>query len=351
MPAAMDFVSTVRAALEEGGFHHYGWAPLDRPLSIDVYREWLREEQHGSMQYLAAHAEAKAEPRQHFPRLQTAIVVAQPYLPHPYGDSPLKGPRLALYAQGEDYHLVFLNGLRRIQSSLKQKWPNEEFLCFTDSGPILERDLAYRAGVGWVGKNTCLIDPERGSLFFLGQILTSRALTPETPPARPPLKDFCGTCDRCLRACPTGAIEKPRWLNATKCISYWTIEAREAAPLPLREQIGDWFFGCDICQLVCPWNLKAHGRELLQDLASSRAPADSAALVEDLRWILGASHRELARTLGRSPLARARPLGLKRNALVVIGNLRLVELLEDVVRAEAHPRLKEVATWTRAQLT
>jgi epoxyqueuosine reductase len=206
----------------------------------------------------------------------------------------------------------------------------------------LERDLAYRAGLGWVGKNTCLIHPEKGSLFFIGQVLTSLPLVSKSQPVH----DFCGTCDRCLRACPTQAFEAPRVLNATKCIAYWTIEARTAAPNSLRERFGDWFFGCDICQTVCPWNEKVFGKNLMAQLTLRQEPDPC----DDLRWILRASRKELARAFKNSPLSRARPAGLKRNALYVIGNLALHSLRPEVETCLAYPDLKEVAEWTLGRL-
>ncbi len=149
--------------------------------------------------------------------------------------------------------------------SLRAEFLGEEFLCYTDAAPILERDLANRAGIGWVGKNTCLIDPRRGSLFSSGP-------NPDDARARrggdPAGADFAAPATRCLDACPTGALEEPRRLNARKCIAYWTIEAKTAPPAFLRERFGDWFFGCDICQTVCPWNLRAHGRDVLTELAA-----------------------------------------------------------------------------------
>jgi epoxyqueuosine reductase len=349
MPGQVSFVSPIENLMKRHGFDHFGWTALERPLSMEVYRDWLNRGQHASMAYLQTHADLKEDPRRMAPRARSAVVVTRSYLPHPYGRSPLQGARTALYAQGEDYHFHFKAELQKAAAALQMDFPGEEFLCFTDSAPILERDLAYRAGLGWIGKNTCLIHPRRGSLFFLGQILTSLP-APESRPE--PVPDHCGTCDRCLKACPTGALESPRWLNAGKCISYWTIEAREAAPESLRAGIGDWLFGCDICQTVCPWNEKHHGKDLMREMSAARMNEDGrAALVADLRWILTSSHNQLNKTLQRSPLSRARPQGLKRNALVVAGNRRLDELKPEIEKALEVDALKEVALWALAQLT
>ena len=335
----MSFVSTIDSLIRQQGIEHFGWARLERPLSMDIYRQWLKAGHHAGMEYLAHHAGMKENPQELAPRARSALVIAKSYAKHPYPKTPFpKTLRTALYAQGEDYHFHFKRELDSVAKSLRALFPEEEFLCFTDSAPILERDLAYRAGVGWFGKNTCLIHPDHGSLFFIGQILTS--LKCETTAA--PINDHCGTCDRCIRACPTGALESPRQLNANKCISFWTIEAREAGPEALRVKTGDWFFGCDICQTVCPWNEKVFGRAEMQQLVGEKS-SEPAELREDLRWILRSSHNEIARTCKSSPLSRARPLGLKRNALVVIGNKRIHDLRPEVECALTEPRLKELA--------
>jgi epoxyqueuosine reductase len=156
---------------------------------------------------------------------------------------------------------------------------------------------------------------------------------------------MCGTCDRCIRSCPTGAIEAPRKLNATKCISYWTIEAKDSVPLELKEKIGDWFFGCDICQTVCPWNEKAFGKETLKPRTQEKAE-----LLKDLEWILSSSGKTLAKVFKNSALSRARPRTLKRNALTIIGNLNLQEMKPLVLKARENPELSETALWALDKL-
>jgi epoxyqueuosine reductase len=342
----MDFVSKVERLIGAYAFSHHGVAPLKDPLSLDFYRAWLAAGHHGDMTYLEYHLPLKEQPEKLAPRARSAIVVAKAYLPHPYGcDEALGTLRAALYAQGRDYHLEFRRDLEGLARALAFEFPREEFLCFTDSAPILERDLAYRAGLGWVGKNTCLIHPQHGSLFFLGQILTSIEVTASASA----IHDFCGSCDRCLKACPTGALEEPRRLNATKCIAYWTIEARAAAPEELRSRFGDWFFGCDICQTVCPWNEKRHGRDLMRTLGATLD--ERANDVADLRSILTSSNQALSRRFRQSPLSRARPRGLKRNALLVIANRRLRELRPEVEGLVGDVHLNDIARWTLAQLT
>jgi epoxyqueuosine reductase len=341
----MSFVSSIEHTIRLQGFDHFGFAPLDRPISMDVYREWLEAGHHADMQYLSDHAGIKENPQRLASRARSAIVIAKPYGETPYAENPFpRALRTALYAKGEDYHLHFKNELEEIAAKLRAEFTGEEFLCFTDSAPILERDLAYRAGLGWFGKNTCLINTERGSLFFLGQILTSLELDVES--AKP--ADHCGTCNRCIEACPTQALT-PRQLDANKCISFWTIEAKAEMPEELRVKSGDWFFGCDICQTVCPWNEKVYGREKMRTLADSPS-AEEDDLCADLKWVLSSSNREIQRQLIKSPVSRARPLGLKRNALMVIANKKLRQMRPEVEAAQTEPRLRELAEWTLNQL-
>jgi epoxyqueuosine reductase len=332
------------------GLTHYGMAPLTRPLSFDLYREWLDAGMHGDMQYLVDHAPIKEEPRRQWPRVQSALVFAMPYHPHPapVDNWPLQQARVSLYAQGADYHFWFRDRLREIAALLQQHFPTEEFLCFTDSSPVLERDLARRAGIGWVGKNTCIIHPQKGSLYFLGEIYSSLSLQPNPVPLMP---DYCGSCTRCLDICPTGAIVEPRKLDARRCISYLNIESRKLASLDLRAGIGDWLFGCDLCQTVCPWNQKLFNQTLETALSLPLGRDEEQALITDLRYLLTASGKRLEKDFHGTPLARAGSFGLKRNALVVIGNRRLSALHNDVAALTSHDRLGELAQWALTQLT
>lgn len=338
--------SYLNAKSKELGFSHFGLATLSRPFSFEIYENWLAEGLHGSMNYLKTHAHIKANAREKWPLAQSALVFAVPYFPHPEpkSDFPLNALRVSLYAKGYDYHHWFKEKLKVICEDLKAKLPGEEFIPMTDSSPVLERDLAYRAGLGWVGKNTCLIQAKKGSLFFIGEIYTSFVLKTETAP----LPDFCGTCTRCIDICPTKALTAPRTLDARKCISYLTIESKEVPPPELRSNIGDWFFGCDLCQTVCPWNQKIFKSKL------STLPMDLTvsedALIQELRWILQSSGKQLEKAFAHSPLSRAGNFGLKRNALIVIANRRLKKLLPEVEAYVAHERLGELARWTQVQV-
>lgn len=346
VPPASGLLQTLEARVREEGFEHFGFAELQTPLTIDLYDQWIAKGFHGEMEWLERHADDKRNPNKFFKRAKTAIVVTQDYIPHP--DPKIGWPlsdssRVAAYARGRDYHRFFHHKLRKIIAKLELDFPDEQFYSFTDAGPVLERDLAARAGLGWVGKNTCILNRERGSFFLLGEIYTSLDLPIAKFQTEDLEKDFCGTCTRCIDACPTGAIVKEREVDARKCISYLTIESKHNAPSPLREQIGDWLFGCDICQVVCPWNIKAKGKDVIDALTPK--PDDHTDLIKDLNYLLTAPNRQLERDFEATPLARINGMGLKRNALVVAGNLKLEALREAISRHVNHERLGEPATW------
>lgn len=331
---------------KELGFSHWGMTSLSSPLTLKYYESWLEQGYHGSMQYLQNHLPQKQNPRLLGENLRSALMVVHPYLPHPQGDNPFPANRIARYAQGDDYHFWLKEKLERLKQFLITLYPQETFMTFTDSGPVLERDLAVRAGLGWVGKNTCVIHPKEGSFFLIGEVLTSL----ETSTENKMIHDFCGTCSRCIDVCPTKALEEPRKLNATKCISYLTIEDRKAPAEVLRPGIGDWLFGCDLCQSVCPWNNKAFQTGEDNQHTRSLSTSDRAAVIAELRDLLLSSNNALERKLGSSPMTRPGGNGLKRNALVVIGNLKLHELKKEVSTFLTHEKWAELAQWTLTQL-
>jgi epoxyqueuosine reductase len=249
---------------------------------------------------------------------------------------------VAHYARNKDYHFWFKEKLQQYIQVLKQHWPDENFLAFTDAVPLLERDHAMQAGLGWVGKNTCLIHPKKGSLFFIGEILCSF----DCSQSFLPMHDFCGSCRACIDVCPTGALDTPRVLDSNKCIAYWNIESRSLPPEPIREKMEAWFFGCDLCQTVCPWNMKL----FKNDKDFQQEPGDEETLVRDLTHILSSSNKALLREVRDTPLSRAGGRGLKRNALIVIANLRLTSLSDLVEGYVQHETLAELAQWTLKKL-
>lgn len=323
------------------GFLSYGFSSLERPLTFEFYKTWIEQSFHGEMEYLKEHLPIKEHPQTRWPKAQSAIVFAMPYVPHPSStELPVQHLKISRYAQGYDYHFWLKDKLQEIANFLQQQFPEEVFFSFTDSSPVLERDLAQKAGLGWFGKNTCIIQRPFGSFFLLGEIYTSLELKTNTTPS----PDFCGTCTRCIDACPTGAIVEPHKLDARKCISYHTIESRKTPPLELRDKIAPWFFGCDICQDVCPWNHKT-----LLNLAVKKEDSRESSL-KDLEYILISSGKKLTKDFLGTPLARAGSFGLKRNALLLAAHLKAVELQETIQNLTEHPKLGELAQWCLVRL-
>lgn len=372
------------------GYLRWGSSPLKKPLTFEQYKSWLTKNFHGEMTYLYEHLPLKENPEKHFSPFQTVLSFTFPYskIPTfrthdfknnhnlmPLSHPPFKRLRISLYAHGEDYHFFIREQLGQLILHLKKQFPREDFLAFTDSAPLLERAYAHQSGLGWIGKNTCLIDRKSGSLFFLAEILTTMSqqapalANSETINEQKDFKNYCGSCQRCVDICPTQAlkwIDPPTHapadnffteLDATKCISYLTIESKTKPPLDLRKKMGDWFFGCDLCQTVCPWNQKTLREGFYQELQPSiqgLSPLHSdhrAELVEDLRFILQSSNKKLQSLLKSSPLSRARGNGLKRNALIVAANHGLDELIEDIQEYFNHKQLGELAQWACNQIS
>lgn len=351
---SQEIQSSLHAILTGHGFDHYGLTPLTPAVSLAHYESWLSQNYHGEMAYLERHFPIKKSPDKWMAKGRTAIVVAAPYNPAERTEvfgaklhGRLRNLKIASYAKIDDYHLWLRKQLEKVALELKRNYQDEEFVVATDAQPILERDLAYRAGLGWFGKNTCLIDQRRGSFFLIGEIVTSLkmsdAATSIGESATVPHPDRCGTCRRCIDACPTQAFIEPRVLDARKCISYLTIESKSVPAKELRHSIGAHFFGCDICQDVCPWNKKVI-------VAEEEAKTSDASVVDELRWILESSSKVLERDLANTPLSRSRGFGLKRNAIVVAANLNLIELRDVIASYATDSRLGELATWALAEL-
>lgn len=325
----------------------YGWANFDNSYAIEFYKSWIEQGLNGSMAYLERHLPQKEDPTKLLAKAQSAITVAYNYRPHPVPlensstQEQLKRLSVASYALGQDYHKWLKELLEQVALDLKNHFKDDHFLVATDSSPVLERDLAYRSGLGWVGKNTCLINAEEGSFFLLGEILTTLK-APEEVMLHP---DRCGTCTRCIDQCPTKAIVEPLKLDARRCISYLTIESKEIPAEDLRQKIGVHFFGCDICQTVCPWN-----RKVVEPTVSTVLDQATPKIISDLRWILTASHKELENHFKDTALSRSRGFGLKRNALIVATNAKLKVLIPEISVLQADPRLGELAKWSLTQL-
>lgn len=339
----------VRAAGRALGFDAVGIAPAEPPPYAGFLGEWLARGYAGEMGWLARRAAEREDPRRVLPGARSVVVVGVVYDPGPE-EQPAAGTagRIARYAGGADYHDVLLERLRALEAEIAALAPGAQTRSYVDTGPVLERPLAARAGLGWVGKNTLLIHPALGSYLFLGVVLTDLEL-----PSDAPEPDHCGSCRACLDACPTDAFPEPYVLDASRCLSYTTIELRGAIPEPLRAPQSSWVFGCDVCQEVCPWNLRAK-RRVPPDEAGLRA-----ALVPRSEWRAPALARLLAldeagfRALaGGTALTRARWRGLLRNALVAAGNSGDPALLPALRRHAAgeDALLAEHARWALARL-
>jgi epoxyqueuosine reductase len=302
--------SLLKAWALEAGFDRAGIAALDRAVHGDAFVRWLEAGRQAGMGYLERRVEHRLEPERLVPGARTMLCVALRYLvPH---DETLEGdlwPRVARYARGDDYHDLMGHRLEELCARIERELPGTVTRPYVDTGPVLEREWAARAGLGAIGKNTNLLHPEDGSYFLLGEIFLGLDLEPDVP-----LADLCGSCRACLDACPTGALPAPYLLDSRHCISYWTIEHRGGMPIDARPLVGDWVFGCDICQEVCPWN------------AAPASASDPAFALPERRGRLGlVDLLELGRAdyeerFRGSPMKRSKRSGLRRNAAVAMGN-------------------------------
>jgi len=293
------------------GFAAAGTASLGPAPTGAAYLRWLERGDQAGLGYLERNVELRLDPRGLLPGARSALVVALRYAPLAGDADPPPGdlwPKVARYARGADYHELVWRRLEQVARRVEAEWPGTRTRVCCDTAPLLERDLAVRAGLGAIGKNTNLLHPRLGSYVLLGEMLTTLDL-----PGDPPLSDLCGSCSRCLEACPTGALPEPWRLDARRCISYWTIEHRGEIPEEIAPALGGWVFGCDACQEACPWN----GGEPAADHPELRLPPERSEL--DLIGLLRLAP-EAARPFFRgSPMLRPRPEGLRRNAAHALG--------------------------------
>jgi epoxyqueuosine reductase len=332
----------------EAGFDRAGVAHLAPLEHGEALVRWLERGDQAGMDYLGRRIEARLDPSRIFAGARSVLCVALQYhpldredgerQPEPSGDL---WRRVARYARGKDYHEVVGERLRVVEERVRQAFPGCETRRYVDTGPVLERELAARAGIGAVGKNTMLLHPEGGSWFLLGELFLSLDLDPDRP-----LADLCGSCTLCLDACPTGALAEPYRLDANRCISYWTIEHRGALPEEARRRVGGWVFGCDVCQEVCPWNAEpAPAVHPEMELPPERGELTLARLLRLPR-------EEYVERFRGSPMKRAKLEGLQRNAAVAMGNRResrhvgpLAEALRDGV-----PLVRGHAAWALGRI-
>ncbi len=322
----------------QSGFDRCRIARFDRPQHGAAFQRWLHDGAAGDMTYMARGEQKRLDPEKVLPEARSVIALALNYWqgepPNTSQDSA-KGAvgRIARYAWGDDYHDLIEERLAAIDRFLQERGGRQRY--YVDTGPVLERDFAERAGIGWHGKSTMLLDQSLGTWFFLAELFTTLELPPDSPQP-----DRCGTCVRCIAACPTGAITSPHRLDARLCISYLTIELKGAIPLELRPLIGDRIFGCDECLDACPWNRFA---QTSREAAFAARPAT---VGTPLRDYLGLSDEEFRMLFRKSPIKRLKRRGFLRNVCVALGNVgdagdlpaleQLVATGEDLVAEHAH---------------
>jgi len=335
------------------GLDGVGVAPAEPGPRNAFLRDWWARGYGGDLDYIGRRLEERIDPRRVLPEAQS-LIVGSLALPEAARDVAGVGTnessgRVARYAGGDDYHDVLLERLRALEAALPALADRAvQSRSYVDTGPVLERAAAERAGLGWIGKNTCLIDPERGSHLMLGVILTDLELAPDAPEP-----DHCGTCRACLDACPTDAFPEPFVLDATRCLSYTTIELRGPIPEGLREGQGEHVFGCDVCQTVCPWN-QSRPRTAPADPLGLRARLEprSAWQTPTLSWLLGLDEATFREHTHKTAIRRTGYQGLIRNAIVAAGNSGDARLRGELERhAEgADPLLAEHARWALVRL-
>jgi epoxyqueuosine reductase len=313
--------------------------PAETSAAFDV---WLERGYDAEMAYLRRNAEKRKDSRLPLEGMRSAIVVAMNY-----GGREPSGP-VARYARGDDYHDLMVDRLNALLQWIgAQHGAPVNGKPYVDTGPVLERDLARRAGLGWFGKNTTLINPRAGSFFFLGSLFVELAL----PPDRPFESEHCGSCRRCLDACPTGALREARVLDSNLCISYLTIELKGEMPEAMRTKIGELIYGCDICQEVCPYNHK-FSRPLSEPAFAARSALAGKDARTLSRELLEMSPSEFSVAFKGSPMKRAKLRGLKRNAAVVLGNSRSDEDVDVLLVAldDPEPLARAHSAWALARI-
>ncbi len=309
----------VKHLAAELGFDLVGVAPAGRFAHADALLDWLQTGRAGTMQYMHRFPEQRTDPTKLLEGAKSVIALACSYqLQVPNAEAqdqraqetvPATTGCIARYALGDDYHEVMRPRLHALADAIRQRFPGQQTRCCVDTAPILEREAAALAGLGWIGKNTCLINRDWGSWLVLGEVITTLPLDFDS--ATP---DFCGTCTRCLDACPTGALLAPHQIDARKCISYLTLEHRELLEGQQRQQIGNWLVGCDLCQDCCPWNRRAKPgthKEFNSRFENARL---------DPQTVLNWTEQDYRQTTRRSPVRRVKLPALKDRAQAIIDN-------------------------------
>ena len=328
------------------GFQQLGIAGVELERDRAYLERWLKLERHGQMSYMARHGRKRSAPAELVPGTRRVICVRMDYLPEAQADASalLERPDrayIARYALGRDYHKLMRRRLKQLAEWLRAEVGETHYRVFVDSAPVLERALARNAGLGWIGKHTNLLDRRAGSWFLLGEIYTDLPLACDAP-----VREHCGSCRACIDVCPTRAIVAPYELDARRCISYLTIENRGPIPLKFRAAIGNRIFGCDDCQLVCPWNRYAQRTE--EEAFLPRHELDDRALTELFAW----SESEWSEKTAGSALRRPGYEGWRRNLAVALGNApgsAEVDAALATAGDDPSPLVREHVAWARAQ--
>jgi len=370
MHTAADTVWIVERA-REFGFALCGVVPLQKFVEHEAFAEWLERGYAGEMAYLKD--ARRSHPERVLEAAGSVIVCGLNYnTANPYSTEAAhqratdrkeeQAPRgwISRYAWGRDYHEVLWERMNALQNLLTKRFSETYFArAYADTGPVAERIFGKYAGLGWIGKNTLLLNHKLGSWVFLGVIITSLELAPSLAAAEMPPADLCGNCRQCLDACPTQALVEPYLMDARRCISYLTIELRGAIPMEFRDSIGRHVYGCDICQDVCPYNRDAPVTEL-SDFAPRSWLAEESLLEPSLEWLAGMNEQEFREKFRGSAMKRTKWRGLVRNACIALGNTklprgsaeheRIVSLLERL-KTSAEPTIAESAQWALSRIT
>jgi epoxyqueuosine reductase len=345
-----DIKMVIKAEAKNLGFSLFGVTHPVKPDHLSSFEAWLSGGNHADMGYLSRPdtLAKRRDPSRLMPDCKSILCLAFPY-PNAnllnFDDKRLTG-RIASYAWRQDYHIDLPDRIEKMISRVEEKLDRKiTYRAFTDSSPILERDLAWRAGLGWIGKNSCLIHPDVGSFFLLAEVFVDVELESDQSFNA----DRCGTCNRCITACPTGCILPDRTIDSRRCISYLTIENKGPIPRELRPAMGNWILGCDICQMVCPWNRLRVGAISGQMANDQMVQGSLISLIDEITI----SVQEFRQKFGQSPVLRAKRKGCLRNITVALGNCRAVNAIPVLTKAlmtESDPVIRSHCVWALGQI-
>ena len=345
MPTSTDLTDRIRAEALAIGFDAVGVARVQAYPHAGAFQEWLRQGMHGEMAYIPRREAERLDPTEVVPGARSIVSVAKLYrtqeIPDDLRDDSTRGV-ISRYAWGDDYHDVMSGQLKELRAWMERESDTTfDSRVYVDSGPVLEREVAMLAGLGWIGKNTMLVSRELGSYFFLGEIITTLDLEADAP-----VTDHCGSCTKCLDACPTRAFPEPYVLDARKCLSYLTIEQKGAIPAEHREAVGSQVFGCDICQEVCPWNRKA---PMGGDATYEPRPG---LVAPELAPLMRTTDEDFRERFRRSPMKRTKRRGLLRNVAVALGNTGSADALPALEHgmSDPEPLVRRHVAWALGRI-